>query len=126
MIADLGGIIAIPVRETANGWEYKVVRDLHHFPAQLLDEDISQFKSLRWEEVGVRDVPEMLRALGVQVTPLPPTYLIFFPQKLEDELAEIEKDHAEGHGEDDIEETHFEPILRGGHYRPVFKSIRFK
>jgi hypothetical protein len=123
-LAGLGAILAIPVQETRSGPEFKIVRDLHRHPAQLLDEDISQIQRIYWIDDNPRNVADMMAALGVRLRPT--HFVAFMPEKLEADLFEIEKANARGRPEEDIIETHFQVVNQGGRFTPVFQSIKLR
>jgi hypothetical protein len=120
----LGAIMAIPVHEGRDGYEFKIVRDLLQHPAKLLDEDISKIQRIYWINDRSDWVAEVMRALSVNARPS--HFVVFMPETLEQQLYDIEKQHAQGRSEDQILETFFQVRHQGDRYFPVFESIRFK
>jgi hypothetical protein len=120
----LGAILAIPVKESRDGCEYKIVRDLGRRPAQLLDEDITKIQQIYWHDIDPRSIGEVMTVLGLSIRPS--HFVAFMPVELEDRLFEMEKKHAQGRPEEHIKETVFRVRRTGGRYEPEFESIRFK
>lgn len=79
-----------------------------------------QFSDARKDQV--RDVAA---ALGVETTPPPKTFWAFFPKELEDELARKETGYRNRRSED-IEETIFRVVVRGGNFELVVDEQRVK
>ncbi len=123
-IEGLGGILAIPVSESTERIEYRIVRDLRRRPAQLLKEDVHQIDRIYWKDRDPDSVDAMMRLLGLGLRPS--HFAALMPPELEAQLFELEKAHAEGHSEDEIEYTQFRIRRQDGRYLPVFQSIRFK
>jgi hypothetical protein len=119
----LGAILAIPVKENPNP-NYKIVRDLKRRPAQLLDEDVSQIQRIYWVANEAEWVRDVMATLGLSIRPS--HFVAFMPPELEDKLFELEKKHARGHSEDQIDETRFRVRQLGSRYEPEFESISFK
>jgi hypothetical protein len=119
----LDAILAIPVKETAEGREYKLVRNLNS-PAQLLDEDIGKIQRIYWIDDKPGSVRDMMAALGLSIRPS--HFVAFMPEKLENKLFELEKAKAGGRSEDQINETKFKILRVGDHYEPVVDRISFK
>jgi hypothetical protein len=110
----LGAILAIPVKEGERP-EYKVVRDLSQRPARLLDEDLSKIKRIFWMDDKPRSVREVLSTLGLPQRPS--HFVAFMPHELEQKLLRLEKGYG-GLEEDQIFETKFRIVERGGRFEP--------
>jgi hypothetical protein len=120
----LGAILAIPVKESRDWCEYRIVRDLGRRPAQLLDEDITKIQQIYWHDIDPRSIAEVMTVLSLSIRPS--HFVAFMPVELEDRLFEMEMKHAEGRPEKQIKETVFRVRQIGGRYQPEFESIRFK
>lgn len=79
-----------------------------------------QFSDARKDQV--RDVAAVL---GVETTPPPKTFWAFFPKSLEEELARKETGYRNRRSED-IEETIFRVVVRGGNFELVVDEQRVK
>jgi hypothetical protein len=127
----LGAILAIPIREDANGREYRIVRDLGARPAKMQEEDISQIQRIYWIDDKPQSVRDVLRVLGIELPTVPSHFVAFMPEELEKKLYELEKayldSHYRGRSEDDITETQFQiDKLPGGKYKPKVKGLKVK
>jgi hypothetical protein len=110
----LGAILAIPVKEGERP-EYRLVRNLSQRPAQLLEEDLSKINRIYWIDDKPRSVQEVMKTLGLQLQPR--HFVAFMPEELEQKLLRLEKAHA-GLEEDQIFETKFRVVERGGRFEP--------
>lgn len=79
-----------------------------------------QFSDARKDQV--RDVAAVL---GLETTPPPKTFWAFFPKSLEEELARKETAYRNRRSED-IEETIFRVVVRGGNFELVVDEQRVK
>jgi hypothetical protein len=120
----LGAILAIPVKETDGERDYKIVRDLSSKPAQLLTEDIGKIQRIYWIDDKPGSVAQMMTALGLTIRPS--HFVAFMPEKVEEQLFELEKKAAKGRDEDQIAETRFKVKRVGDHYEPELTHISFK
>jgi hypothetical protein len=117
----LGAILAIP---GPNG-DYLVIRDLdrRHRPVQAVPEDLNKLNRIYWVDDKPQSVNSLARALGIR--PIPDRIVAFFPQQLEQELAEKEKKAFHGN-EEDIGETVFKVERWGNGYVPMVQMVRRK
>ncbi len=114
----LGAILAIPVE----GNQFMVIRDLGR-AADAKVEDISQINRIYWIDDKPQSVMSLSRALGL---PAPPRFIAaFFPETLENELLDKERKHHKG-SEDDILETRFQVMSRGGSYEAIVLGVTAK
>jgi hypothetical protein len=126
----LGAILAIPVREDANGREYRIIRDMARRPAQLVNEDISQIQRIYWIDDKAQSVRDVLTVLGVPLRTVPSHFVAFMPEELEKKLFDLEKaylaKHNPGRSEDDILETRFRINRTGKGYEPQVIEVKVK
>ena len=126
----LGAILAIPVREDANGRDYRLIHDLAARPAKLVNEDISKIQRIYWIDDKEQSVRDVLTVLGVRLPRVPSHFVAFMPEELEKKLFELEKDylkkHNPGHSEDDILETRFRINRTGKGYEPQVIEVKVK
>jgi hypothetical protein len=120
----LGAILAIPVKEAGGERDYKIVRDLSSKPAELLTEDIGKIQRIYWIDDKPGSVAQMMTALGLTIRPS--HFVAFMPEKLEDQLFDLEKKAAKGRSEDQIAETRFKVKRVGDRYEPELTHISFK
>jgi hypothetical protein len=123
----LGAILAVPIREDANGPEYRVIRDLSGRPPQLLEEDIAKLNRIYWYDDKPASAAGVMEVLRLNVRPS--HFIAFMPLELEDKLYQMEKKELEKHPgrtEDDIAATRFKVEVRRGKYVPVLKSLKLK
>lgn len=122
----LGAVLAIPVRENGNDFEYRVVRNLTPGRAKLLNEDIQKITAMiRWIDDKPRNAVGVLTVLGLPVPKISQDKLHFLacmPMALEQKLAKMEiaylqKQHR-GRSEEDIFETKFRINVHDGKYQP--------
>src|SRR5581483_10497656 len=107
----LGAILAYPTV----GDNYMVIRNLKDRPIRPVAEDIRQFNMIWWQDDKPVSVDSLANALGISP---PPEYIVaFFPVALEQQLLEKELKAFRGR-EEDIEETVFRIVPRGGGYEP--------
>jgi hypothetical protein len=129
----LGAILAVPIREHANGSDYqpsdyKTIRNLSARPPKLHEEDISQLNRIYWFDNDSYSAAQVMNVLRL---PLRPSHFIaFMPKELEDRLYKLEKDWLDtrypGHTEDDILTTKFRINREGGKYEPVMQDLKIK
>ena len=122
----LGAILAFPVRENGNDFEYRVVRNLTPGQAKMLNEDIQNVRAMvKWMDDKPRNAVGVLTVLGLPVPKISQDKLHFLacmPEKLEQKLLNLElgylqKQHR-GRSEDDIDETKFKINVHNGKYQP--------
>jgi hypothetical protein len=113
----LGAILAIPKPE--NPRDYYIVRDLSKRPAELLNEDLAQIQRIYWIDDKPHSVRAVMSTLGLQMTPS--HFVAFMPEKLEAELADKELKFM-GRKEEQIFETRFKVIRKGGTYDVIVVS----
>ncbi len=111
-LRELGAILAIP--DPAGG--YLVIRDLRRLPAQGQKENLDKIQRIFWIDNKPNSVAALSRALQLRETP--PHIIAFFPESLEKELLNKELRYR-GRREDQIKETQFRVVRRGGTYEPV-------
>lgn len=112
----MGAILAIPV-----DGEYKIVRDLKHRPAKLLDEDVAKIQRIYWVDEQQRSVDGIMRVLGINVRA--DRFVAFMPEDIENRLRKLENDHVGGRSKADIRRTHYKAERSGDRYVPVFDRI---
>jgi hypothetical protein len=117
----LGAILAIPGPDG----EYLVIRDLdrRHRPVQAVQEDLKTLNRIYWVDDKPQSVHSLAMALGIR--PIPDHIVAFFPQEVEQELAEKERKAFRGN-EENIAETVFKVEHWGNRYEPVVKELRRK
>jgi hypothetical protein len=111
----LGAILGVP----AEGG-YRVIRNLKP-PVKGEVEDLAEIKRIFWVDDKPQSVASLSQALGL--FPPPPHIVAFFPESLEAKLLQKEHEYR-GRSEDDIKETRFEIVRRGGSYEPVVRDQR--
>jgi hypothetical protein len=109
----LGAIVAIP----HGGGEFLVIHNLRK-PREAKVEDITKFNRIYWVDNKPQSV--MSLAMALRLPEAPPFFAAFFPKELERklldrELAYLNRRHP-GKVEDDIHETKFDVVRRGGSY----------
>src|SRR5262249_10202205 len=106
-------IIAVPQPDG----QYLIFRDLNRVPPAGRIEDIAEIKRIYWVDADPQSIRSLSGALGV---PTPPHIVVFFPVELEEKLLRLELDYAKRKygetAEDQIQETRFEIVRRGGVY----------
>jgi hypothetical protein len=126
----LGAILAIPVAERGDDFDYKIVRNLSAKPAKLLDEDVNQIGGMiKWFDKNPKSVVGVLTVLRIPVPRIPENSLHFFacmPAELEQKLLQLELAYLHKRNpkltENDIIETKFELRVRGRKYEPEVRS----
>lgn len=115
----LGAILAIPIRENGNGFDYRIIRNLSARPARLLDEGpIEKVREtermIGWLDdnpYSARSVIRELRVPSPKVTAEKLHFIAFMPKQVEQKLLRLELDYLhKGHPsltEGDIEYTRF-------------------
>jgi hypothetical protein len=125
----LGAALAIPVREDANGVQYKIIRDLSARPAKFTDDDIGEIQShraVRWIDENPNSVRGVMSVLGLKLTPS--HFLAFMPEELEEKLLRLETTYLKRYPsrkEDDIKATKFRIKVRNGKYEPEVVKQQF-
>lgn len=126
----LGAILAIPVHESKNERDYKIVRDLSARPAPLVKEDISKIQRIYWIDNSPQSVHDVLNTLGIKLRRVPSHFVAFMPEELEQKLHDLEKNYLEQHyprsSEDNITETKFRINVRDGKYEPEVLDLKVK
>jgi hypothetical protein len=109
-LAGLNAILAIP---SGREGQYLTVRDLHKRPAKPESEDVAALNRIYWVDDKPNSVRGVLGVLGVRQ---PASHFVaFMPQQLEAKLFEKEIAYK-NRREDEIFETKFKVIHRGGAY----------
>ena len=113
----LGAILAVPEGEG----KYRVFRDLSRQPAVGKVEDLSTIRRIFWIDSKRESVDSLTDALGIKP---PPSHIVaFFPAALEDHLLNKELKYR-NRREEDIRETRFRIVGRGGRYEPEVEDQR--
>jgi hypothetical protein len=108
--AALGAILAIPDPQG----RYHVFRDLNHRVGRV--EDLSNINRIWFIDRNPETVAGISSLLRM---PPPPVLIAFFPQELEERMAEMEKQYR-GQREDDLHDKFkFQVVPRGGTYQVV-------
>jgi hypothetical protein len=112
----LNTILAVP--EPGGG--HLVFRKLDSHPRGK-HEDIEAIPGLHWFDSKPDSVRSLAMALGLETMP---EYIVaFFPPSLEEHLRDLEQRAFSG-DEDDIDETYFRVVNRGGQYDVVCDEIK--
>ncbi|HZV08049.1 MAG TPA: hypothetical protein VE999_23400 [Gemmataceae bacterium] len=132
----LGAILAIPVRERGDDFDYVIVKNLSARPAKVSKGNIEDVRRevssmIRWVNENPRDAAGIIHALGLPMPQVAQDKLHFFaclPEQLEQKLLQLEIAHLHkrypNREEDDIKATTFHIIRRGGgKYEPVVKEM---
>ncbi|HTU93207.1 MAG TPA: hypothetical protein VMF69_24215 [Gemmataceae bacterium] len=134
----LGAILAIPVRDRGDDFDYMFIRHLSDRPAKLVAGDIQGVLQevnamVRWFDKEPRNVVGVLSVLRIPLPKIPQDQLHFvacMPEKLEKKLLRLELDYLNkrhpGRSEDDIEETRFKVRVRNGQYEPEVYEQKLK
>jgi hypothetical protein len=138
VLHSLGAILAIPVRESGDGFDYMIVRDLSARPAKLLKEDFldvckelgAEYYWLEDKPINVKDILSILRIPTPKIAPDKLHFIALLPAKFEEKLFRLEIDFLNkrypGHSEDDIERTKFQLKGRNGNYEPEVVEQKLK
>jgi hypothetical protein len=118
-LSHLGAIIAVPL--PPDGSEFLVFRDLRGARSEGRKEDIAEIKRIYWVDDKPESVRSLSQALGLEIQP--PQVVAFFPVELEEKLLRLELNYRHRR-EDQIQETRFEIVKRGGVYEPVVVAQR--
>jgi hypothetical protein len=113
----IGAILAIPSSGADN---YKIVRDLKHLPAKLLDEDISKIGRIFWFAYPPQS-DDLARTLGLGA--IPPRIVVFIPEEFEQQMFTQELKYNNLTEEQIIQrnlETHFKLRPLGGGKHEVY------
>jgi hypothetical protein len=113
----LGAVLAVPTSSE----EYQVFRNLDHRPAQGRHEDISAMPGLRWYDTKPDSVRSL--AMALELPGVPPHVVALFPPELEKRLRKLEERAYPGE-EDNIDETLFRVVRRGGHYEVALDEVK--
>jgi hypothetical protein len=100
---------------------FLVYRDLGQQPPVGRVEDVDRIGGIRWWDEKPESIASLSRALGLGYVPA--RLCVFFSEELEQKLLRLELQFA-GRTEEQIEETHFEIVKRGGVYEPVVAGQR--
>lgn len=114
-------IVAIPRPDG----QYLVFRNLAHEPPNGRTEDIGDIKRIFWVDEKPESIMSLSEALGVRGQP--PYLVVFFPEELENKLLRLELNYGNQRGrhtEDQIQETKFQIVNRGGFYEPIVVGQR--
>lgn len=115
-LRELGAILAYPDQKGG----YRVLRELVR-PARGEIEDLDKIKRIFWVDDKPQSVGSLSHSLGI--SPPPPHFVAFFPEKLEADLLQKELKYR-GKKEEDIKETRFRVARHGGKYEPVVEDQR--
>jgi hypothetical protein len=115
----LGAIIGVPMPNE----QYKIIRNLKQKPAQGQVEDLTKINRIFWVDNNPESVQSLANGLGLK--PTPELLVAFFPKNLEEKLAKLERDYKKLE-EDQILETRFRVVKKGGVYEPVVLDQRPK
>jgi hypothetical protein len=110
-------IIAVPQPDG----QYLVFRDLAQEPPVGRIEDIAEIKRIFWVDEKPESVQSLASAMGIHRPP--PYMVVFFPEDLERKLLRLELNYG-GRTEEQIQETRFQIVNRGGLYEPVVVGQR--
>jgi hypothetical protein len=117
----LGAILAVPGPDG----QYLVIRDLMKRPVDMKPEELSTLDRIYWIDDRPQSVMSLARSLGLSLKP--DHVAAFFPQQLEKQLLDLElKRLPRGRSEDEIMETKFQILPRGGGYDPVVVDQKLK
>jgi hypothetical protein len=122
-LRSLGAILVVPVKEKGDTAKYQVIRDLTAKPAKLLDEDVEKLQRIYWIDDRKESVRDIMAELGLNIRPS--HFAALFPEKLENQLIELEKKAAGGKPEDQIKETKFRVKKVADGYRVDLEKITF-
>src|SRR5579875_1599674 len=135
----LGAVLAIPVQEHGDDYDYRIVRNLSVGHAKLIKEDIQKVQQeirgmIRWYDNDPRNAAGILSVLGLPLPNIAREKLHFvacMPAALEQKLSRLELDylakHYPGRSEDDIEATKFRiKVLRNGRYEPEVVELKLR
>jgi hypothetical protein len=103
------------------GGGFLVFRDLNRQPPVGRVEDVSGIQGISWTDEKPESVASLSRALGLAF--VPERFHVFFPNELERKLLELELKYR-GKREEELKETHFQIVRRGGVYQPIVISQR--
>jgi hypothetical protein len=118
-LAHLGAIIAVPL--PPDGSDFLVFRDLRAARPEGRKEDIAEIKRIYWVDDKPQSVQSLLQAVAPEVQAQ--QVVAFFPVELEEKLLRLELNYRHRR-EDQIQETRFEIVKRGGVYEPVVVAQR--
>jgi len=124
-LEDMGATIAAPIPGETG--KYSLIPDLAKPSKKVISGDPNPLNRIWWTDDNPRSVRDLCIALDIK--PVPPALLAFFPQDLEERLAKMELDYAKKHGnksEDEIAETIFQVRRRGAKYEPEIVEEKFK
>jgi hypothetical protein len=107
----LGAIMAIP--EPGKEKEFRVFRDLGKRPVSGKVEDLTKMDRIYWMDDKKESVQSLAKALGLTTTP--EYVIVFFPEKVEEELLTKELAFA-GRKEAEIQETKFKVVSKDTGY----------
>jgi hypothetical protein len=135
----VGAILAIPIGEKGDDFDYGIIRNLSARPAKLQQEDIQKVLQevhgmIRWYENDPKNAAGVLAVLGIPLPKISPEKLHFvacMPAKLEQKLSQLELAYLNrkfpGRNEDDIHSTKFRiKVLRSGKYEPEVVELKLK
>jgi hypothetical protein len=135
----LGAVLAIPVAERGDDFDYVIVRDLSARPVKFsrLDTENGQRElssMMRWLNDAPQQAAGVISALGIPKPKIAPEKIHFFaalPEKFERKLLDVEMAYLHKRhpnlNEEDIEDTEFDIIRsRDGKYEPVVRKQRVR
>lgn len=123
-LSALGAEVLVPLNE--DGKKHHLFKDLANpKPGTLATErDMTRLSGLiQFTDFTRKSVREVADALGLDYTPK--LFLAFFPRDMEDRLSRLEKGYQNRRSED-IEETAFEMVMKGGKYDIIVASQKLK
>lgn len=124
----LGAILAVPIRETAKGPVYGLIRNLSARPPKLHNEDVTKLNRIYWFDNNPESAAQVMSILRLRLRPS--HFIAFMPEELEKKLYRLEKkyleEHYPGRTEDDIERTKFQIRRAHGKYVPVMQELKVK
>ncbi len=100
---------------------FLVFRDLAQDPPVGHVEDVDRIQNIQWRDDTRESIASLARALGLSYSP--ERIYVFFPQPLEEKLLKLELEFG-GKREEELTETHFQIVKRGGVYVPVVVGQR--
>jgi hypothetical protein len=129
----LGAILAFPVREHGQDFDYTIVHNLSGRPDHKKKEEKQDVElMLRWRDAeprGVKAIMTLLHLPPPQVAPEKLHFLACLPVELENKLTRLELDYLRRkypkHSENDIVRTYFRLKVRNGKYEPEVESMEF-
>lgn len=123
-LSALGAEVLVPLNEDSK--KHHMFKDLANpKPGTLAtDKDMDRLSRLiQFTDFTRKSVREVADTLGLDYTPK--LFLAFFPRDMEDKLSRLEKAYQNRRSED-VEETAFEMVMKGGKYEIIVASQKLK